>query len=46
MDVLDNVKDLRCVYDPANFLQSGEKADKTLALLHNRADYFHIKDVI
>ena len=46
VDVLDNVKDLRCVYDPANFLQSGEKADKTLALLHNRADYFHIKDVI
>lgn len=46
VDVLDNVKDLRCVYDPANFIQSGEKADKTLALLHHRADYFHIKDVI
>ena len=46
VDLLDSVKDLRCVYDPANFIQSGEKADKTLALLHHRADYFHIKDVI
>lgn len=46
VDILDSVKDLRCVYDPANFIQSGEKADKTLALLHHRADYFHIKDVI
>lgn len=46
VDVLDNVKDLRCVYDPANFIQTGEKADKTLAALHCRADYFHIKDVI
>ncbi|MBE5734365.1 MAG: sugar phosphate isomerase/epimerase [Clostridiales bacterium] len=46
VDVLDNVKDLKCVYDPANFIQCDEKADKTLALLHNRAIYFHIKDVI
>lgn len=46
VDVLDNVKDLKCVYDPANFIQCDEKADKTLALLHHRAIYFHIKDVI
>ena len=46
IEILDVVKGLRCVYDPANFIQSGEKADKTLALLHHRADYFHIKDVI
>ena len=46
IEILDAVKGLRCVYDPANFIQSGEKADKTLALLHHRADYFHIKDVI
>lgn len=46
VDVLDNVKGLKCVYDPANFIQSGEKADKTLSLLHHRAYYFHIKDVI
>ena len=46
IEILDVVKGLRCVYDPANFIQSSEKADKTLALLHHRADYFHIKDVI
>ena len=46
VDVLDNVKGIKCVYDPANFIQCGEKADKTLSLLHHRAIYFHIKDVI
>ena len=45
VDILDNVKGIKCVYDPANFIQCGEKADDTLALLHKRADYFHIKDV-
>jgi len=46
VDIIDNVKGIKCVYDPANFIQCAEKADKTLALLHHRADYFHIKDVI
>ena len=46
LDLLDNVDGLRCVYDPANFLQCGESADKTLAAVHHRADYFHVKDVI
>lgn len=45
VDILDNVKGLKCVYDPANFIQCGEKADNTLKLLHHRAEYFHIKDV-
>ena len=43
---VNNVKGLKCVYDPANFIQCDEKADKTLSLLHHRAIYFHIKDVI
>lgn len=46
LDLLDSVDGLRCVYDPANFLQCGESADKTLAAVHHRADYFHVKDVI
>ena len=46
VDILDNVDGIKCVYDPANFIQCAEKADKTLALLHNRAEYFHVKDVI
>ncbi len=47
VDILDNVKGLACVYDPANFLQVGESDSlKTLNALHSRAHYFHIKDVI
>ena len=45
-DIIDNVPGLYHVYDPANFLQVGEPADKTLDMFHARADYFHIKDVI
>ncbi len=45
-DIIDNVPGLYHVYDPANFLQVGEAAADTLRLFHDRADYFHIKDVI
>lgn len=46
VEVLDRVPGLACVYDPANFLQVGERADVSLAALAPRAMYFHIKDVI
>ena len=46
LELLDNVAGLRCVYDPANFIQVGEKAEDTLSALAHRAGYFHIKDVI
>ena len=46
LDLRENVKGLHFVYDPANFLQVGESADKTLPLLAPISDYFHIKDVI
>lgn len=46
LQLLDNVKDLHYVYDPANFLQVGEKACETLDALAHRTEYFHIKDVI
>lgn len=46
VDILDNVKGLKSVYDPANFIQCKENADDTLLALHSRAEYFHIKDVI
>ena len=32
------------VYDPANFLRSGQKADVTLETLADKAYYFHFKD--
>ena len=46
VDILDNVNGLKCVYDPANFVQCGQSADETISALHGRAEYFHIKDVI
>ena len=42
--LLNAVPGLGCVYDPANFVQSGEDIDKAHRLLFDRADYFHIKD--
>ncbi len=45
-DILNSVNNLKSVYDPANFLQVGESAQKSLDALHARADYFHIKDCI
>ena len=44
--LLDAVPGLGSVYDPANFVQVGERAEETLPRLAPRADYFHIKDVI
>jgi hypothetical protein len=45
-DILNSVPNLKSVYDPANYLQVGETAEKTLSLFHHRTDYFHIKDVV
>lgn len=46
LGIMRNVKGWKYVYDPANFLQVGEPADKTLSLFHAKSDYFHIKDVV
>lgn len=45
-ELLEKVNGLYSVYDPANFLQCGETAQKSLNALHGKAEYFHIKDVI
>ena len=45
-EIMDNVKGLKYIYDPANYLQCGETADDTLNTLHAKTDYFHIKDVV
>lgn len=44
-EIMENVRGLKFVYDPANYLQMGEKAEDTLNALHEKTDYFHIKDV-
>ena len=45
-EVIDATPVLCSVYDPANFIQVGEKSEDTLSVLADRAYYFHIKDVI
>ena len=39
--IMENVDGLKYIYDPANFLQCGEPADKTLDLFHDKTEYFH-----
>ena len=46
LELMENVRGLKFVYDPANYIQVGEDAETTLSLLHARSDYFHIKDVV
>lgn len=46
LSLRENLRGWKYVYDPANFIQVGEKAERTLELLHSESDYFHIKDVI
>jgi len=44
--IIERVEGLRVIYDPANFIEVGEDSAKTLAALHSKTHYFHIKDVI
>ena len=45
LDIAENVKGWKFVYDPANFIQVGERAEDTINALMDKTDYFHIKDV-
>lgn len=44
-DLMENVKGLKFIYDPANYIQTGENADYTLSEFHSKTEYFHVKDV-
>lgn len=44
--IMENVKGLKYVYDPANYVQVNEPAQKTLDLFYDKSEYFHIKDAI
>ncbi len=46
LDILANVKGIKCVYDPANFIQVGEPSENTIKLIQPKTHYFHVKDVI
>ena len=45
-ELMESVPGLKFVYDPANFVQCDEPSQATLAALHDKMEYFHIKDVI
>lgn len=44
--ILDAVPSLRCVFDPANFIQCGQDVREAWALLGRRVYYMHIKDAL
>ena len=44
--IKENVPQMAFVYDPANYLQVGEKAEDALREVHAFSEYYHIKDVI
>ena len=45
LEIATEVKDVKLVYDPANYLQCGENATNALAKTIGFTEYFHIKDV-
>ncbi len=45
-ELLDRFPEMRFVYDPANFIQTKQPAEKTLKKLADKAYYFHVKDVL
>lgn len=44
LEILTTIPDIKGVFDPANFVQSGEKAVDAWNLLKNYIKYVHIKD--
>ena len=46
LKLLKNVAGLRCVFDPANYVQCGADIEKALDLLEDKIDYYHIKDAL
>lgn len=44
LEMLQAVPDLRAVFDPANFVQSGQETLSAWAMLKPYVDYMHIKD--
>lgn len=44
--LLAKVPDLRCVFDPANYVQCGQDAGEALIALRKKIGYYHIKDAL
>ncbi|MBR4887851.1 MAG: sugar phosphate isomerase/epimerase [Clostridia bacterium] len=46
LDILKNVPGLKAVFDPANFVQSGQETLEAWDMLHDYVKYMHIKDAV
>lgn len=46
LDILKTVPQLKCVFDPANFIQCGQDTLEAWKLLGDRVCYMHIKDAM
>ncbi len=46
LDIHKTLPDLKCVFDPANFVQSDQDTKEAWELLHNYVYYMHIKDAL
>lgn len=46
LDLLTEVPELRGVFDPANFIQSGQETSEAWDMLKDRIYYMHIKDAL
>lgn len=46
LDILDNVSGLKCIFDPANFVQCGQDVNAAWDMLGSRVYYMHIKDAL
>lgn len=46
LDILQNVPGLKAVFDPANFIQSGQETMEAWEMLHPYVKYMHIKDAV
>ncbi|MBQ4131765.1 MAG: sugar phosphate isomerase/epimerase [Clostridia bacterium] len=46
LDIHKTLPDLKCVFDPANFVQSNQDTKEAWELLHNYIYYMHIKDAL
>lgn len=45
-EILDAHPALQCVFDPANFLQSGQETWEAWEMLRDRVKYMHVKDAL
>ena len=46
LELIENCKGLKFIYDPVNYIAVGEDAKKTLEIFYDKTEYFHIKDMI